>query len=69
MAFGRKQADEDVQPRGRFVVDHVPVMISGKKLLQQKLDEGDAKGWTMRQLISSDKHDWILIVWERPVGA
>ena len=68
MAFGRNK-DDDVEPQGRFVVDHISVMMSGKKFLQQNLDEGDAKGWTLRNLLMSDKHDWILVVWERPPAA
>jgi len=66
MAFGKKKDGEgDVATQGRYVVEHVPVMISGKKLLQQKLDEGEAKGYGLRSLLMSDKHDWILVVWER----
>lgn len=33
-----------------------------QKLLQQKLNEGEAKGYDVRSLLMSDKHDWILIV-------
>lgn len=67
MAFGKKK-DDDVSAKGRFLVEHVPVLLSGKKLLQEKLDEGDAKGYALRSLINSDKHDYILIVWERPTA-
>jgi hypothetical protein len=71
MAFGRskEQTQEQAESSGRFVVEHVPVMISGKKFLQQKLDEGDAKGYSLRNLLMSDKHDWILIVWEKPTDS
>ncbi len=49
MPFGRSKdaSTEDEPSSGRFVVEHVPVMISGEKLLQIKLDEGDAKGYTL----------------------
>jgi hypothetical protein len=68
MAFGKKAtADEPgTDPAGRFIVEHVPVMISGKKLVQSELDKGDAKGYELRHLLMSDKHDWVLVVWERP---
>lgn len=64
MAFGRtKQDDEDTG--GRYFVDHVPVMMSGKKFLQQALDRGDANGWELVWIENSDKHGWILVVWDR----
>lgn len=66
MAFGKKSEDPDSDSTDRYVVDHVPVMISGKKFLQSALNSGDAKGWHLIKIINSDKHDWILIVWERP---
>lgn len=65
MGFGKKREDDD-SARGRYVVEHIPVIVSGKKFLQQKLDEGDAAGYSLRSLLMSDKHDWILVVWERP---
>jgi hypothetical protein len=65
MAFGKKK-DDAVELTGRWVVEHVPIMISGKGFLQQKLDEGDARGWELRHLLQSDKNNWILLVWERP---
>jgi hypothetical protein len=65
MAFGKNKQEDEPAAQGRYVVDHVPVMISGKKMLQQKLDDGDRKGWNLRTIMNSDKHDWIIIVWER----
>lgn len=66
MAFGKKKDDEgDVAVTGRFVVEHVPVMVSGKRFLQQALDKGEAQGYSLRSLLMSDKHDWILVVWDR----
>lgn len=65
MPFGRAKQDENDEPAGRWLVDHVPVMISGKKSLQQKLNEGEAKGYELRSLLMSEKHDRILIVWDR----
>jgi len=64
MAFGRKKEDGD-DSGGRYFVDHVPVMMSGKKLLQIALDKGDAAGWKLLKVINSDKHGWILIIWDR----
>ena len=58
-----KADDEDTG--GRYFVDHVPVMMSGKKFLQIALDRGDAQGWTLRWIENSDKHGWILVVWDR----
>lgn len=65
MGLGRKKDEQDVEATGRYVVDHVPVMMSGKRFLQAKLDEGEAKGYDLRSLLMSDKHDWILVVWDR----
>lgn len=64
MAFGKKKDDDE--PGGRFLVEDVPILVSGKRVLQMRLDAGDAKGYTLRTLVASDKHDYILIVWERP---
>lgn len=64
MAFGRAGLDDD-DSGGRYFVDHVPVMMSGKKLLQQALDRGDANGWKLVWIENSDKHGWILVVWDR----
>jgi hypothetical protein len=66
VAFGRKKDEKSEEPAGRFVVDHVPVVISGKSLLQVALNKGAAKGYVLRNIVHSDKHDWILVVWERP---
>ncbi len=41
MAFGRRTEDDD-DSGGRYFVDHVPVMMSGKKFPQIRLDKGDA---------------------------
>lgn len=64
MAFGRR-AEEESDTGGRYFVDHVPIMISGKKFLQTVLDQGDAKGWELVWIASSDKNGWMLIVWDR----
>lgn len=50
---------------GRFVVEHVPVVVSGKRLLQQELDKGEERGYVLHSLLMSDKHDWVLVVWDR----
>ena len=64
MAFGKKKDEGDAAPVGRYVVEHVPVMISGKKLLQAELNKGEAKGYVLSNLLMSDKHDWVLVVWD-----
>ena len=67
MAFGKKKSDDsDDESSGRYVVEHVPVMVSGKRFLQQALNKGEANGYELKSLLMSDKHDWILVVWERP---
>ena len=65
MGLGRKK-DDETESAGRFVVEDMPIAISGKRALQQRLDAGDDRGWSLRSLLVSDKHDYILIVWERP---
>jgi len=65
MGLGRKKEDDDPEAVGRFVVEDMPIAVSGKRTLQRKLDAGDAAGWTLRSLLVSDKHDYILIVWDR----
>ena len=64
MAFGRK--NDDGPAHGRFVVRDVLVQISGKSALQRELDEGDLKGWTLRQIVTAGKNDYLLVVWEKP---
>jgi len=64
MALGRKKEDTE-DTGGRYFVENVPVMMSGKKLLQLRLDKGDEAGWKLVKLVYSDKHGWILIVWDR----
>jgi len=65
MGLGRKKEDDDTEDFGRFVVEDMPIALSGKRTLQRKLDAGDAAGWTLHTLLVSDKHDYILIVWNR----
>ena len=65
MAFGKKNQDDDVQANGRYKVDHIPVMISGKQFLQGSLDKHESDGWRFVQMLHSDKFNWILVVYER----
>jgi len=40
-------------------------MMPGKKFLQIRLDKGDVAGLKLLKVINSDKHGWILIIWDR----
>jgi len=66
MGFRSKKIEE-VTAQGKYVVEHVPVLTSGKKLLQLKLDQGDKKGWKLIELVNIPKKGWLLIVWERQI--
>lgn len=59
MAFGKNN-----NTQGRFTVEDVRVDISGKRTLQAELDRGDADGLTLRHILNTGKHDWLLVVWE-----
>ena len=65
MAFGKKDQDDEEQANGRYKVDHIPVLISGKKFVQISLDKHEKEGWKFVQMLHSDKHNWILVVYER----
>lgn len=65
MAFGKKSDDEESEIPGRYKVDQVPVMLSGSKLLQASLNKHEAEGWKFVQAVPSDKHGWILAIYER----
>ena len=66
MGIRNKESDE-VTAQGRYVVEHTVTMMSGKRAVQMKLDEGDKKGWKLINIVDIPKKGWILIVWERPV--
>jgi hypothetical protein len=52
--------------QGRYVVEQVSMDEPFWRLaLQARLDEGEAHGHTLRNLLASDRHDCVLIVWER----
>ena len=65
MAFGKKNSDEESDTPGRYKVDQVKVLLSGASALQMSLNKHEAEGWRFIQAVPSDKHGWILAIYER----
>ncbi len=50
---------------GRYLVNSVSIGYNGKRGLQAELDAGYFQGWTLREIITTGKRSWILVVWDR----
>lgn len=61
--------DDDVPDvsSSRYKVEHLPIGVSGKGMLQRELDKGVAKGWSLRWIESTEQHGWIIVVWDTAI--
>jgi len=65
MAFGRKKDDDEIAT-GRYIVETVTALTTGRKALQEAVNEGDSKGWSIVSVVHNDKNGQFVIVWEKP---
>ena len=60
MAFGRDK-DNDADVSGRYLVR----MTTGRKSIQEILNEGNANGWVLASFIHNDKNGQFVNIWDR----
>ena len=54
----------DDAPAGRWVVEDVSIVLTGKKGLQKALNEGESRGYELRAVVPT--RDDLLVIWEKP---
>jgi hypothetical protein len=66
MAFGKgSKTEAEDQATGRYVVERVASLVTGKRVLQSTLNEGAAKGWALHTIVPAGQSDFVLVVWDR----
>ena len=64
MAFGRNKDDDDIAT-GRYVVETVTALTTGRKAIQEALNEGSSKSWEIVSFVHNDKNGQFVIIWDK----
>ena len=65
MAFG-KNKDDETGATGRYVVHTVTPKTTGRTAIQDALNEGDSRGWSLFAFEHNAKNGQFVLIWEKP---